>query len=444
MTAVGRAVLVLTIVLFVGLATIANAEEFGICGKCRNTGKVPCAKCKVEYPYFCSAARSMTCCYELGWTLCPMCKGKSYYEVAETEQNDYLGSVDSWAANQANKVENATWGKDGPNHKVIHIASKYWVLSTNMNGRDMKLKCLPWPIPRWLAVAAKAENIRKTMLDNFRFKADGHLAAHVYVERLDYVYDVFSKVYTSGAKSLDEADNTDTPADPANPDITPEEEGKIEPGPGKNPYYCWRTVSEQTAATHVLGGQTTEQPLNCFGPMSGSSHTIQYDAAGGNDDMLLHDFVHNAVHLKLEDYGKFVIDAVPQWFGEANSHWFEYTILGSVTCICWRETTGNGNMPNKGIRGSIFRMVSEKRHKPLSAFANANLAALTVANRVQSMGLVDYMFKVYPDKVAQWVSHVKDHKDQGAAFRDVLGVSMSDFDTEWAAWVLKNYKDNMQ
>jgi hypothetical protein len=39
---------------------------------------------------------------------------------------------------------------------------------------------------------------------------------------------------------------------------------------------------------------------------------------------------------------------------------------------------------------------------------------------------------------------VKDHKDQARAFRDVYGKPMQEFEDDWAAWVLKTYRSEMQ
>ncbi len=83
-----------------------------------------------------------------------------------------------------------------------------------------------------------------------------------------------------------------------------------------------------------------------------------------------------------------------------------------------------------------------KKFEPLTAYAGFDVDKLTTNHRVIDFSIVDYMLKD-SKKVREWLRHVKNHKDQGRAFRDVYELSMSEFVDTWAAWVLANYKPGM-
>ncbi len=425
------------------------AETKDYCDKCHNTGKIKCKKYPESFPYYCSTSLDEKRCYDLGWKPCDKCKGTPWNAEAVKEYNEWIRELSAWDAAKRQAVDMKLFGKDWKKHRVIHVETPNWNFATNMVGRRIQYLCLPYPPPAWLAHALKIKpKIKEKRLRKMKFSVDADLAARIYAERLEYFYKVFIDTLEADLKGgLGEGEDEepgfwDDEENEEEGDGEGEEDefgiNKTAVGGEKWGYYIWRQEAEQKRASREFCGSTSGEGVTLYAPHS--LHTLRDKGSG--DDMLLHKVVHTASQVVLSDYLKYERDAVPCWFDEALGHWFEYELLGSAKVCTRRELQFEITIPATGLRGRVYKMVKSGDYEPLSSFCGLDFDKLTPKQRVQAFSIVDYMLKD-PKKCREWLRHVKEHKDQGRAFRDVYDITMSEFEDEWAKWVLETYNPTM-
>ena len=451
MNATKRVTLLCMLIMLCLISAPSFSEVHVTCKKCGDTGRILSKKYPVPYPYYCSSSLDPKRDFDAGWHLCDKCKGKKHYIEAARELQDWLDSLQAWTGSRQNAIDKKIFGKQWEKHRTIHIETPHWVFATNLAGRRMKTFCLPYPLPKWLAHQLKAEKLSKRQVKRLKFNADDDLTARVYAERLEYLYwffiQTFEKDLIEGFEEEEESVEDEWEPDEIDEEDEEEAEEEVEDfeiekcgvGGGKYGYYIWRTGPEQSAASHFLCGNTSPEGVTLYAPWS--LHT-QQDKNRGDDEQLIHQVVHTGTMVIVSDYLKYERDAVPNWFDEALGHWMEYELLGDARVCTRQELDFEIVIPRKGLRGRVYKMIKEKTYEPFAAFFGLDHDKLTSKQRVQGFSVVDYMVK-NPKNMREWLAHVKDHKDQARAFRDIYGVSMSEFEDSWVEWVKENYKHAM-
>ncbi len=379
--------------------------------------------------------------------------GTPEYIEAAREHQDYVDSLTAWAENRRNVLDRKLFGDDFAKHNVIHIETDHWMFATNLVGRRIDIKCLSYPLPKWFAHEFNLEKATPRQLERVKLTLNPDQSARVYAERLEFLYRTYLEKFEAhlqvpvedeAGDLLGEDDEEEEETDPANPGkVEPEWDYEITKGPvggGRLGYYIWRTVPEQKAASFLLTNSTQENGITLE-----STYTLHctHDKDGGEDRSLLHSVVHTGSMVILSSYVKFERDAIPCWFSEALGHWMEYYLLGEARVCTRRELTFDIVIPNRGLRGRVYKMVKEKKYDSLAGYCGRDFDNLTVNQRVQSFSIFDYMVQD-SQKLRDWTLHVKNNKDQAKAFRDIYGVPMQEFEDNWAAWVLKTYRSEMQ
>lgn len=433
---------ILACLIFSSSPSQGEQQPLDYCAKCRKKGWIVNKSNPIPFPYYCTTSIDEKRGYDLGWEPCDKCQGTAWHTAAVREYSIRINDLKRWDEGRRMAVDKEIFKADWEKLGIMHITTEHWKLTTNFVGRRMDYRCLPFPVPKWLAANLKIEKFTQRKLETFKFSADPDLALRVYAYRLEFLYDFFMKTLEKDLQTAKANPEDDTALEEAeeatesNPDDLDQFAfEKVAHGDNRYPMFIWRTDAQDKACrTRMTGGANTRYT-------QWTVHSM-HDSDNGNDEMLLHKVVHNGTEQILVSYikwppGKY--DFVPYWFNEGLSHWMEYTLLGSVRVCSRHELPIDISVPPVGLRSRVYRAVKSGNYNRLTTFADWNLDKLTPDQRVIGFSLVDYLL-TDTKRLRDWLKHYKDHLNQSAAFRDAYGDTMSDFENKWEKWVLETYK----
>jgi hypothetical protein len=245
-----------------------------------------------------------------------------------------------------------------------------------------------------------------------RKKLDQHESAHLYLGRLEELYQLFLKTF--GAKPMDISAKCDI--------------------------YAWNDAFDHAHAAPKYAGQAGGGGVKLLGPTPVYTFYRDRNRLTDDDDLHRH-LVHNVAHLLLSNAW------IPMWIGhlkggwadEGVAHYFEDLLFGLCTNFCYEEVNSNVSFRGGKWRPPVRDMVVKEKFTPFASLAQKNSTNLTTPEHAQSWSLCEYLIGLDGPRFAQLVRLLKGKKGSGEALREVYGWTVVEFETEWKKHVLDSY-----
>ncbi len=382
-----RTILAVVFAVLMSASVYAPAET-ALCERCGGTGRV--VNRKTRYfakmydaglvPLADSEYAKYPDCYGTGYRPCPVCGGKKWKEELAKRKERCEALIKERAAVMKKIFPDGKL----PRRKIYHARSKHFTITYNCKARAGK-----------------------------RFKFDDHTVGWLMLAQLEDAYKLFMKFV--GAEKDEELKFWDDQP---------------------RCFYLWFDQATQLKCSQALAGManpvsTVYKPFFCsMVENEFSEHTDHY-------------LVHHAFQLLVDGLEPWRDRAIPEWFINGVGNWAEYELFQecNIAAIGEGMTPWDISIPFLGWPQIIRKMIKEKKIQPLASYAKCNIRELTADLRVQSYGIIDYLYRVYGGKkMRQFIVRMKETKDQFRALRDVYGLSPGELDEKWQAWALKEYK----
>ncbi len=201
-------------------------------------------------------------------------------------------------------------------------------------------------------------------------------------------------------------------------------------------FYLWFDQAAQLKCSQALTGaengvSMVYRPFFCtIAENEFSEHTDHY-------------LVHHAFQLLVDGLDPSTERSIPEWFINGVGNWAEYEIFTecNIAAIGEGMTPWDISIPFLGWPAIIRKMIKDKKIVPLASYAKCNIKELTADLRVQSYGIIDYLYRVHGGKkMRQFLIQMKETKDQFRALQTVYEMSSGDLDEKWQAWADEAYK----
>lgn len=349
------------------------------CPRCKGEGAIACPKhpkgaAEMESgASFCSiAARCTNCCGTLRVD-CPDCHGK---------ESDLGGLREDWKAR----------------------AERQTSFEKEMGG-----------VPRATLQGPRMQlTFEVESLIVGRRELSQHELAHLYLSRMEKLYEEFNRLLGLGSK---------------------EHRSK------SYSVMVWRIPSDQKEASTRYTGGTSMSGSKLLG--ASPAFTMCRDRGKTpQDDDLHRDLVHNVTHLILSD----LHDAVwlgrkkAGWVDEGLAHWFEDRGFGQCTNFCYQEQNTNVGFRGAGWRKPVREMVETGKMPPFAETANKMVDELKLEEHALAFSYVDFLLardpKAFPRLVRILQQKEKATRD---ALKEAYDLSIFEFEEQWKRWVLENY-----
>jgi hypothetical protein len=377
----------LLLLMFAGLAS-SGAEMLPDCDKCGNTGRVLDGKAKEMAKWFDkgylpvadSEYKRFPDSMGTGYKPCTNCpRGKKWQE----ELNARKDRCEALITERAEKMK-LMFGDKPPRKQTYHAKSQHFIITFNCKDRNgLGMKC------------------------------DSITVGWMLLSHMENTYNLFMKF------------------------IAREENEEIkfwEDQP--RCFYLWSDRDEQIRAAQALGGVFNEVSF-VFRPFYCSM--VENEFAEHTD----HYIVHHSMQLLLDGMEPSEPRSIPEWLINGIGNWAEWQLFEECNIAAIGEGMRRDeiSIPFLGWPSIITKMIKSKQIKPFAEYANCNIKELTSELRVQSFGIIDYLYVFYGGKkMRQFLTRLKETKDQFKTLREVYELTPEMLDDKWQEWALEDYK----
>ena len=321
-------------------------------------------------------------CYGTGYKPCPVCGGKKWKEELKKRKE----RCDKLIAERAILIKKIFPDGKLPRRRIYHAKSAHWTLTYNCKARSGN-----------------------------RFKFDDHTVGWLMLFYLENTLKLFMKFV--GAEKEDEIKFWEKENSPRS-------------------IYLWFSKQAQEKCSVALTGAKNDV-LNAYKPFF---FTMVENEFSEHTD---HYLTHYGFQLLVDGMEPWEERSIPEWFINGCGNWAEYTIYSecNIAAIGEGMTPWDISIPFLGWPAIIRSRIKKKKIEPLRSYAKCNIRELSADRRVQSYGIIDYLYCVHGGKkMRQFLVRMKETKNQFQALRDVYEMTMEDLDEKWTEWAYKEYK----
>lgn len=390
---------VLVVAFLLVMVSSLSAELAPMCPKCKNRGRVDTALPEdfKNLPFKSSAViEYKTGCCGLGWIPCPR-KECTKREESVKEFGELTAPLKLWVEERRRAVEGKAFAKEPKlkDVKALHAETAHFHFAGTLKKRTVKY-------------------LYKGMVKKKDY--DPERSLHLYAERVEEVYKRFVKMMQI------EGDYFPAMVDKWN-------------------LLVWEEKAQQGAASMAFCNFTNEA--------FASVEAVVYTTWDSDDDLYLHHKIANAIsNLMTEDLGG-VVEFFPVWLKEAIAHWVEYDIFNEIRIFTIGEVEFDANCPTTKLKSSIKKAIKrkDKNLRPLGDYMDKNIMDLKGWDRIKNWSIIDWLINgVGNNATCKLVKHFKvnylrNNKQQGPTFTEVLSMNPDEIDEAWAAWALENYPE---
>jgi hypothetical protein len=160
-----------------------------------------------------------------------------------------------------------------------------------------------------------------------------------------------------------------------------------------------------------------------------------------SDERLHRNIVHNVTHLLMS------AQQPPAWIGnqkygwadEGLAHWFTDRYWNLCDTYCFQEQNTNVDFKSGKFKLAVRKLVAANEQPPVAEVFEKTSDSLTLPMNAVAMSYVDFLIFKDAPKFLQLVKKFKAKVVARDALKEVYGMSLLDFDSQWKAWVLGTY-----
>lgn len=384
----GRVILVASLACALALALVAirssaqttppddqgkPGTEAKLCFKCRRTGKIPCTLHKPEDDaLFCSVYLNKPCCLGLGFTLCPKCK----VDAAIEEWDELKKKRDAWL--EARQKTDKETGET-----LVHLENAHFRFDMGLHE-----------------VSAKDQHL------------DMHKGAHLYLGRLEALWNLYSKVLDTTKES-----------------VTPKHDVYLFEKLDSFTRYMKKYVGEGGGG--IAGHKTLGDQVSRFVTWRNPDLTPSDEDVHAN-------LIHNSAHLLLHKYKGYKVHP-PAWLDEGFAYYCEWTLCKATRTFCFVEVPPDSNWKNNEWKTHVYKSIGKKGNPSFGELSTKELNGMDYEDMAFSFTYVDFLIAKDKDLFRKFVDEIKAGKKTADALRDVYGWLPAEFDENWQKYVLRAY-----
>jgi hypothetical protein len=363
--------------LLLGLVASAAAPPRD-CARCAGEGVVPCgrhprtdAPCELTARY-CSEIADCDTCGGTAWLDCPKC------DAPDAEA--YLAGERERAERAAREL---AWIGEGMGRAVRTLTSEHFVVV--------------WEIERMRAG---------------RKRRDGHELGHLYLDRLEALFDAYVGVL--------EADPHDFPE--------------------KLTVLVWEEKQDQLRSSARFCGSESEAAIKQMGAVARLSLCGQKPYY--EDEAALHRaVVHDVVHLLGST------QRPPAWIGELRAgwadagfaHWVEDRLFGTCDNVCFHAHYFRDDLDPEGWRDHVLKLVARDKVPDLPALLARNTETLTLEDHAVAFSLVDFLMAKGGGRFNAFLARLRTRTHARDALFEIYQLSLDGLEEQWRSWVEATY-----
>ena len=245
-----------------------------------------------------------------------------------------------------------------------------------------------------------------------RKNTDGHAAAHVYLERMEELFDAYCAALEVGEGEFQKP-------------IT---------------LFVWALSIDQELASRSFLENENEHGVKMLG--ANPMYSVCGNRANFRGDEELHrSLVHNVAHLLLSHQ-------TPQgWMGNVRggwadagvAHWFEDRFFEVCDNYCYQEQNTNVDFRGGVWRPAVRRMVARDDAPTIATLFTKNTDTLTLEEHAVAFSCVDFLQARGGPELNRVLRRLRTRTPTRDALREVYGWSVLEFEQEWKDWVLETY-----
>ncbi|MDZ7815706.1 MAG: hypothetical protein U5N86_06800 [Planctomycetota bacterium] len=345
------------------------------CETCGGDGKLVDKECPEPYPYKSTFAFEKFEGHGFGFTVCPDCLG------AQAEWDRLVKDYKEWEKERRERIDQWVFGDEAGKHKVHHVESDHFVVCGTFKGST------DW-------------NGRRTT----RMSA---------MERSENYLRLTEKIYSEQFLKLLDLENYE-----------PEEKWEIT---------IWSGPGEIEKASNRLIGNTQ----TCISTFQGRLITTP-DSSGESHYQSI---IYNLFYCIIQEYKGFVDGGLPDWFWDAYAHYVELAVFGRVANNMSDEALGGSGSLSGSNFGKRLKVLARRGKCPdVIQFNSKNVGRLLYQEQMMAWGIIDWIYREYGgDKLQLWIEVAKRTRSAGMAFKDSIGIPISEVKEEFEKWAIKNY-----
>jgi hypothetical protein len=243
-------------------------------------------------------------------------------------------------------------------------------------------------------------------------RREGHELMHVYIDRLEHLYDEYCSVLS-----------------------VEDDEFRV-----KSKVFVWWLVGEQREAALRFASQSGAGGVKLMGAEA------VYSVCGNrqffrNDELLHRNIVHSVTHLLLshQSPSMWLGNINGGWAEEGLAHWFEERLFGLCDNYCYEEQNTVTTFKGGKYKVALRKLLEADEAPPVTSVLNLNTDQLSGPQHAVTFSLVDYLIGRDAKGFNQLCKRLRSKVIARDALAEVFGMSPLELQVQWKAWVLATY-----
>jgi len=364
---------------FLAPSSAQDAPDSGpVCRACSSSGSIACGEHKRGEPaweesvLFCSVVADCPECLGAGQVDCPKCENAASDARLEAKRalvSELRGPIERYDQEMGRPLRKAE--------------SEHFILV-------------------WEVDSLKVDKRRR----------EGHELMHVYIDRLEHLYDEYCSVL-----SVEDA------------------ELRV-----KSKVFVWWLVDEQRQASLRFASQGSDRGMKLMG--AESVYSVCANRQFFKDDELLHrNLVHSVTHLLLshQNPSMWLGNIKGGWAEEGLAHWFEERFFGLCDNYCYEEQNTVLGFKGGKYKVALRKLLAAEEAPPVTSVLSLNTDQLSGPQHAVAFSLVDYLIGRDAEGFNELCKKLRSKLVARDALAEVYGMSPLELQEQWKAWVLATY-----
>jgi hypothetical protein len=284
-------------------------------------------------------------------------------------------------------------------------------------ARDLRRE-LSWIERDWgspLRVAASEHFVLVWQIEKHRAdrkKRGGHELVHLYLARLEALFDAYVSVLETDPEEFVE----------------------------RPVIFVWETEEDQKRASELfceVESDSAVKRLGAKGRLSLQGTKPWYE----DDDALHRGLAHEVAHLlgASQKPVSWVGDKQGGWVDAGWAHWFEDHVFGTCENVCYTAYFYRDQLDAEEWRAYVHRLVAKDDVPDIPTVLFQNTETMPIEFHAVSFSLVDFLVAKGGKKFDTFFKRLRRRTPARDALFDVYRLSIDDFEHEWRDWVEATY-----